>query len=161
MQTTIHNLKQEDLQFIQKIFTLYWPEEDLRERFMQRLIGVVNKDPEIARSNFVCLVAEENNEAVGLIGFRTAPEHMRNYATTDTTAEIYILAAKIKGQGTGRALVEKSLETLRASGYNEVVLYSGETHKDSYGFYEHMKFENAGPMSAPNGEVGVVWKMVL
>jgi len=158
---TIRPIQQADLEPIKGILALYWPEQDLRDRFMQRLTGVVNHDFEIAQSNFVCLVAQDNGAVVGLLGFRKAPDHMREHATDDRVAEIYLLAAKTKFTGIGRVLVEESLEMMRQAAYQEVVLYAGETHQDSYGFYEHLMFTNAGPMAAPNGEKGVVWKMFL
>lgn len=162
MQLTIRNLKQGDLRAIQEILPLYWPEENLRVRFMDRLTGIANQDPEIIGSGFVGLVAEENDKVVGVGAFRKAPQHMLDYATPGAnTAEGYLLATNPRNSGVGEALVKKALDLMKEAGYTEVVLYNGESHKDSWGFYEHLKFENAGPMAAPNGEVGVVWKMVL
>lgn len=161
MSLLIRFIQEKDLQDIKNILSLYWPEEDLQDRFMSRLTGVVTHDPEVVKTNFVCLVAEDNGAVAGFAGFRKAPEHMLQYATTSNTVEGYILATRPKDIGTGEALVKKALEIMKDTGYTEVVLYSGETHKDSWGFYEHLNFENAGPMTAPNGEAGVVWKMLL
>lgn len=148
---TIRDLKKEDIEAIENIYALYWPDQEFRERLSSRL-----KDGSV---NY--LVAEDNGEVVGVLGFRKAPEHMIDFTSTDKPAELYILAVKDRHNGIGKALVEKGLTDIKNLHYMEIVLYSGETHKDSWSFYDHLNFERVAPSIAPNGELGQIWRMII
>ncbi len=147
----IRDLKKEDIEAIENIYALYWPDQKFRERLSSRL-----KDGSVA-----CLVAENNGEVVGVSGFRKAPEHMIEFTKTNNPAELYILAVKDRQQGIGKALVEKALKDIKNLNYTEVVLYSGETHQDSWSFYDHLNFERVAPSTAPNGELGQIWRILV
>ncbi len=140
-----------DSKQIIQIYSLYW-DGDFLERISKRL-----KDTD----ELTYFVAEMNRVIAGVIGFRKAPLHMMEYTHTDNPAEIYILAVKNKMEGIGKTLVEKCLAEARNSGYKEIILYSGETHQDSWGFYDHLGFIVARPSIAPNGERGQIWRMEL
>ena len=75
--------------------------------------------------------------------------------------ELYIIASRIKGRGVGSALlqyVEKQIPGM----YKHLVLYSPETHKSSWGFYERNGFESGGIINDPeDGYPGMLWKKAL
>jgi len=86
---------------------------------------------------------------------------MRQFTETDNPAEFYVAAVKNKGKGVGTLLMNEKIQTLKQKGYTEIIFFSGETHKDSWGFHDASSFERVGKMSAPNGEVGNVWRLIL
>jgi L-amino acid N-acyltransferase YncA len=156
----IRELKPEDIEPVEGIFNLYWT-GDFRENLSKRLRQFVASDPEIAERDFHWYVAEGNDEVVGVAALRKLPEHMREYAKTVNPAELYISAVRRKGKGIGEALRIKRIEEAKRLGYTELLLYSGETHQDSWGFHDRFGFERAGTSIAPNGEVGQIWQKIL
>jgi L-amino acid N-acyltransferase YncA len=144
---------------VEVIYDLYWS-GDFRENISKRLNQSVEKSTDITEQNFSYFIAEENEEVLGVVGIRKCPAHMMEYTKTERPAELYILAVKNKEKGVGRALVERAINEAKGNGYTEIVLYSGETHQDSWGFYDHLNFERVGESVAPNGEKGKVWRMV-
>jgi ribosomal protein S18 acetylase RimI-like enzyme len=158
---TIRDLQNKDVPEVEAIYDLYWP-DDFRENLSKRLKGYVENDPEIIEQGFKYFVAEEDCEVVGVAGMRKLPAHMSEYALSDHGCELYILAVKNKNQGIGKALVEKVISIGKQEKQTDLVLYSGETHKDSYAFYEHVGFEIRDANTvAPNGEKGVIFRMRL
>jgi len=156
----IRELKSEDIEGVGNILGLYWSGE-LKDRFLKRLKDFVARTPESIKEEYKCFVAEENKEVVGIAVFRKVPEHMRQYANTDKAVEFYLLAAKYKSRGIGRALGEKELEEAKKEGFTEGIFYSAESHKDSWGFYDKSNFKRTAPATAPNGEAGYIWRMDL
>ena len=154
------NLKKKDVSSIEDIFALYWPDAEFRERLSNRLNDTVNNAPDSIEQRLKYFVAEDDGQVVGATGFRKVPEHMREFTKTLNPAELYILAVKNRGGGVGKLLVNRVLDEITRLGYTEAVLYSGETHKDSWEFYDHLGFEVVGPATAPNGELGQVWRMI-
>ena len=157
----IREITRGDIQQIEDIYALYWPDDDFRKKLCSRLQGYIEQNQEILRQKFLYLVAEESEEVVGVIGMRAILEHMRGFASTSNPAELYILAVKNRRVGVGRALVEKAMEVAKNKGYTELVVYSGETHNESWGFYDHMGFKCVGDAIAPNGEPGKIWRLKL
>lgn len=157
---TIRELQKSDVPQIEAIYDLYWS-GDFRENISKRLNQFVENATEITEQHFAYFVAEENSEVLGVVAIRNCPTHMREYATTPNPGEIYILAAKTKGTGIGKSLIQKTLSESRIAGYTESLLYSGETHSDSWGFYDHLGFARVGSSVAPNGEQGHIWQLEL
>lgn len=157
---TTRELQKEDASQVEAIYDLYWS-GDFRENISKRLNQFVEKSGDIVEQKFSYFVAEEDEEVLGVVGIRKCPTHMLEYAKTSNPGEIYIIAVKKKGVGVGKLLTEEALSELRNSEYTEVVLYSGETHADSWGFYDHLGFEQVGSAVAPNGEQGRIWRMIL
>lgn len=156
----IRELKMEDVEAVRGILDLYWDGE-LKERFIQRMIGFLDKTPESIENKYRCFVAEDNGEIVGMAVSRNAPEHMKQYVETNNPVELYLLAVKNKNKGIGSALREKRIEEARMEGYTEAVFYSAESHKNSWGFHDNSDFKRTGPAMAPNGEKGFIWRMML
>lgn len=161
MSIIIRNLEKQDEQSIKSIFALYWHDQDFLNRLSARLESAINNTEECKKQRLKYLVAEDNDEVVGVIGFRNTPDHMLQFTKTENPAELYILAVKERGKGIGQKLVEEATKQIEDLGYTEIVLYSGETHKDSWGFYDHLGLERVSPATAPNGEPGYIWRKVL
>ncbi|TAK56867.1 GNAT family N-acetyltransferase [Patescibacteria group bacterium] len=154
----IREFEKNDMFAIESIYNLYWS-GDFRENLSKRLRGFVAGDSEMVAQGFKYLVAEENGEILGVSGFRKAPVHMGQFIKTQNSAELYILAVQKRGHGVGKIIFQKTLEEIKRAGYAEVVLYSGETHQESWGFYDHLGLERVGEAAAPNGEKGQIWRM--
>jgi len=110
---------------------------------------------------FGYFIAEKEGEVVGALGLRKSPVHMAEFTITENAGELYILAAKYKRQGVGKALTVKAIESAKESKYTEMVVYSGETHKEPRTFYDSLGFERVASAIAPNGELGQVWRKVI
>jgi len=131
-------------------------------RIFADTIGVSKNDiQEYRDKKYRFFVAEENGEVVGIAGLRSAPEHMKVFAKTNNPAEFYVLASKYKGRGIGEALRLKRMEEAKNMGFTEIVLYSPNSHSDSWGFHDRLGFERVGDAVAPDGEPGKIWRTVL
>lgn len=155
----VRDLKKEDQKEVEKIFDLYW-RGVFREHLQDKIEKNFSGDPEIVAQKFKFFVAEANDEIVGIAGMRTAPESMRKYSNTPNVAEFYVLAVKYKGKDIGKELVKKRLTEAKESGYTEVVVFSGISHKDAWSFHDKY-YERAGEDVAPNGELGMIWRKIL
>ncbi len=156
----IRNAEEKDLPAIQDILALYWS-GDLRERFYSRIRDTILQTPEMVEQLYRCFVAEENGEVVGMALLRKVQEFMRPYTSTNNAAEFYISGAKYKGRGIGRALRDARIREAKRLGFNEILLYSSESHQDAWGFHDNSDFKRIGVVLAPNGEPGTVWRLLL
>lgn len=156
----IRELEKEDIEQVENIYELYWS-GDFKENISKRLHQFIENSKEITDQNFHYFVCEELKQIHGVIGFRKCPKHMLEYTNTINPTEIYILAVKERSKGIGRKLIEKVLDEAINLKYTEVVLYSGESHSDSWGFYDHLNFERISKAIAPNGEQGQIWRFEL
>lgn len=147
---TIRRLESQDIGEVEKIFDLYWS-GDFRRHLSERL----------NTADLKWIVAEENDKVVGVASSREAPERMKQHAKADKVVELYVLAAKYRGGGIGTALRNKVIEEAKREGFNEAVLFSGETHQDSWNFHDQSDFHRAGETIAPDGEKGQIWLMEL
>ena len=157
---SIRELKKEDVPAVEAIYDLYW-HDSFRDNLTKRLNGFVSGDSDVMDQRFQYFVAEEDGEVVGVVGFRKSPDHMKGFAKTGNPAEFYIMAVRNRGQGLGRLLLARAVETARQAGYTEAILYSGETHQEVWGMYDHLGYERVGPAVAPNGEPGMIWRAIL
>ncbi|MCF7843528.1 GNAT family N-acetyltransferase [Candidatus Gracilibacteria bacterium] len=156
----IRELNKSDISAVKNIYELYWT-GDFKDNLIKRLNGNIENSPDVIQQSFKYFVAENHGEVVGVVGYRNVPQHMIEFTSSDHPAELYIIAVKNKGEGLGKTLIEKVKDGLKEFKYTEVVLYSGETHKESWGFYDHLGFERVKESVAPNGEKGQIWRMIL
>jgi L-amino acid N-acyltransferase YncA len=154
----LRELKSTDTPAIESIYDLYWT-GDFRANLSKRLKGFIENSPDVIAQGFKYFVAEDNGEIVGVAAFRKLPEHMKEYATTNNPVEFYVSAVKYKGKGIGTALRTKRIEEAKALGYTEALFYSGDTHQDSWAFHDNSDFKRVATTTAPNGEVGQIWRM--
>ncbi len=148
-----------DLASVTEIFNLYW-KDDFGRNLEYKLKRYIKNDPLLLEQDFKIFVAEKQGEVVGVAIIRKAPPYMAKYAQTINPAELYVLAVKHQGQGIGTALTDARINEAKKEGFTEVVLFSGETHQDSWKFHDS-HFERVGPGIAPNGEKGYIWRKSL
>lgn len=156
----IRQLDKNDASSVNEIYEQYWS-GDFKDNLLKRLSAYTQNSPDIVQQSFKYFVAETDGEVVGVVGYRNAPSHMINFTSTEHPVELYIIAVKNRGQGIGLKLVEKVKTELARTLHKEIVLYSGDTHKESWGFYDHLGFERVEESIAPNGEKGQIWKIIL
>ncbi len=157
----IRTFQKEDKPQVEEIFAMYWNDEGFRKRLADKLDIFIENDGIAKEQQYGFYVAEEGDEIVGIAGFRKAPEHMRKYAKTDNPVEFYILGSKYKNKGIGERLRLKRIEESKKRGFTEVVLYSPDSHKDSWSFHDRLGFERVGSDIAPDGEPGMIWRLAL
>lgn len=87
------------------------------------------------------IVAELNGEVVGFC--RRGAYRDQDVSKCGEVMAIYILK-KAQGMGIGRALMEKALSALSASGYTQCKLWALANNEHAAGFYEKMGFAPDG-----------------
>ena len=97
------------------------------------------------------IVAEFNGEVVGFC--RRGACRDQDVSKCGEVMAIYILK-KAQGMGIGRALMEKALSALSASGYTQCKLWALANNKHAAGFYKKMGFTPDGsetflPLGSP------------
>lgn len=159
----IREFQKKDQDEVEKIYDLYWSGENIRENLTRRLQIAVDNTPEFINRKYKYFVAEENGKVVGIAGMRkvNTTDFMAQFTNSENSAELYILAVKQRKGGVGKLLIQKILEESRNQGFSEIVFYSAESRKESWGFYDHLSFDKVGPTFAPDGEPGCVWRMKL
>lgn len=157
----IRTLEKGDIPAVEDIFKLYWTDLEFLKKLSEKLINFVDQAAEFIEKKYRFYIAEENGEVVGVVGMRTIPSHMREFATTNNAAELYIIASKYKNKGIGKLLKSTIIEESKNLGFTEIILYSPDSHNDSWKFYENNNFKRLGPALAPDGEPGVIWRMEL
>ncbi len=147
----IRKYQEKDRKDVEEIFDLYWTDPE----FLDELSGKLNS---IKDSFFV---AEENDEIVGIIGFKDLPDYLKPYTSTNNPIEFYIVAAKYKRKGIGEKLTIKLTEETKKLGFTEILLYSPQTHSDSWNFYKKSGFEKIGEITPPDDEIGQLFRKIL
>ena len=157
---TIRELHKDDVEQVQKIFELYWTDDEFLEKLRNRLTQFLGNSPEMIEQGFKYFIAEENGEVVGIAAMRKPPEKMRVYAKTSNPVEFYVLASKYKNRGIGTALRDKRIEEAKKLGCTEVLFYSPESHKESWKFHDSSGGERICPV-AIDDEPGCIWRVLL
>jgi len=150
-----------DKEVVEEIFKLYWTDPEFLAGLSRKLQMCIKQTEEYINKKYRFFVAEENGKVLGIAGLRGAPDHMRQHTKTNNSAEFYVLAVKYKGRGTGEALRLKRIEEAKKLGFTEIVLYSPNSHQESWGFHDRHGFERVGEALAPDGEPGQIWRRVL
>jgi len=154
-------LKKEDTEQVEKIFSMYWNDQEFLDELSDGLKKCIDQTQEYFNEKYRFFVAEENGEIVGVAGMRKAPDYLRVFARTTNPVEFYVLASKYRKRGVGTVLRNIRMEEAKNLGFTEVVFYSPDSHSGSWGFHDTMNFERAGPVIAPDGEPGQVWRRIL
>jgi ribosomal protein S18 acetylase RimI-like enzyme len=157
----IRDFEKNDTESVEVIFALYWTDPLFLNELSDKLQMAVNNTSECHEQKLKFFVAVEGDEIIGIGGLINAPDYLREHAETDTPAELYILASKYKGKGIGSALREKIIEEAKKLGFTEVLLYSPNSHQESWSFYDKFGSERIGEIVAPDGEPGQVWRKLL
>ncbi|WNS44560.1 GNAT family N-acetyltransferase [Paenibacillus sp. MMS20-IR301] len=90
------------------------------------------------------LVAELNNEVVGMVGLRQVKSYYKN-AECITEITALIVSEELRGQGLGKRLVAAAEEWARHQGCCQLFLRSGNRveRAPAHAFYRHIGFEKA------------------
>jgi N-acetylglutamate synthase-like GNAT family acetyltransferase len=158
---TIRDFKESDIPAIEEILRMYWTDKEFIKKVLLKLQIALDKTPEYLEKKYKIFVAEINDEVVGVAGLRKASDYMKQFTKTDNPGEFYILAVKYKKQGIGEALRLKRLEEAKELGFTEIVLYSPNSHKESWSFHDRLGFVRFGEALAPDGEPGMIWTKEL
>lgn len=150
----------EDADQVQKIFELYWTDDDFLEKLKNRLRQFTEDSVEMSEQGFKYFVAEENGEIVGIGAMRKPPEKIKKYATTGNPVEFYALASKYKNKGIGTALRNRRIEEAKKQNYSEILFYSPGSHSESWSFHDTSGGKRIYPVSIDD-EPGCVWNIVL
>ena len=156
----IRALQEQDKAQVEEIFYLHW-QDDFRAMLQKKLEDYISQTDEIIKQDFQFFVYEENRNILGVCAYRNAPTHMMQFTTTAHPAELYVNAVKEKGKGVGSQLRDFRINAARSKGYTELIFFSGDTHQDAWEFHDNSGFHRAGAATAPNGEEGYVWRMLL
>jgi L-amino acid N-acyltransferase YncA len=68
---------------------------------------------------------------------------------------------KYKRKGIGRELKSKLIEEIKNNGFSEILLYSPNTHQESWNFHDTLGFDRVGEVTPPEDEAGHVWRKIL
>ena len=157
----IRKFQKIDKKSVEAIFVQYWTDPVFLNELSDKLQIAIDDTDECRECKLNFFVAEEDTEIVGAGGFMSAPDYLKEYAKTETPVEFYILASKYRGKGIGGALRAKMVEEAKKLGFTEILLYSPDSHKESWNFHDSFDSERIGEVIAPDGEPGQVWRKLL
>ena len=154
---SIRITREEDLEKIYLIIDKYW-DDKFGVHVKGKIFNFVNGA--IEDKSFEVFTLMKEGVVMGFAALRNTPNHMSRFSNSPKSAEFYVIAVDEKGKGHGKELRDFRLDYLRERGYEEVIFFSGETHKDSWDFHDSYA-KRVGDMNAPDGERGVVWRLDL
>jgi putative acetyltransferase len=101
-------------------------------------------------------IAEENEKIIGGCGIYPTPGLPEGYCEL---VKLYLLSSQ-RGKGTGRKLLEKSLESAKELGYNQVYLESLPELSKAIGLYEKAGFRLIDGPLGNSGHFGCnIWML--
>ena len=143
---------------MEEIFSLYWTDPEFLKELSNELQSYIKRAP---NKDYGFFVAEENNEILGIVGFKKLADYLKPYVLTNNPVEFYVIAVKYKRKGTGEKLKLKLIEEAQRSGFGEILLFSPNSHDESWDFHDRLGFERAGEVTPPDDEIGQVWRKIL
>lgn len=166
---TIRHASSRDCEALEPILKVWLKDRDTGEDIPEEVSGVLAKIKESVSTDTGAyyIVAEIDNEVIGVMGFQSASGPMLPHTLTDNPAELinaYVHPEKRKGSGVGRSLLLRIEEEVHHKGFKEIVINSGPRYKDTaWGFYTHMYGEPVGIIKELYGKGGdaLVWRKVL
>jgi len=142
---------------VEEIFALYWTDPEFLTELSNALRSYVKKPYE----NNGFFVAEEKGEVLGIAGFKELASYLKPYAQTDSPVELYVIAVKYKRKGIGEKLKLELIESVQGLGFSEILLFSPNSHSESWDFHNKHGFERAGEVTPSDDEIGQVWQKIL
>jgi len=103
----IREFKQGDQKEVEEIFALYWTDPEFLEELSGELQSFIKMS---LNKDLGFFVAEENNEVVGIVGFKKLADYFKPYTKTNNPIELYVIAVKNKRKGIGKKLKIKFIE---------------------------------------------------
>lgn len=157
MKPNIREFQEKDKNAVKEIFSMYWTDPEFLEELSNELNLYINNQSN--KSRF--LVVEENDEVLGIAGYKKIPDYLKEFAKTKNPVELYIIAVKYKRKGIGIKLKAELIESIKEMGYSEILLFSPNSHKESWNFHDTFNFQRIGEVIPPEDELGQVWGRVL
>ncbi|MFH1178226.1 MAG: GNAT family N-acetyltransferase [bacterium] len=154
----IREFQESDQKAVEEIFALYWTDPEFLKELSSELQSYVKKTPKKDSGFFV---ATENNEILGIVGFRKLANYLKPYTLTNNPVEFYVIAVKYKRRDLGKILKLKLIKEVRKFGFTEIILYSPNSHSESWYFHDKLGFERAGEVTPPDDDIGQVWRKIL
>lgn len=154
---TIRELQKTDLERINAIFALYWTDPE----FIHELSSALDDYLENNTPDTKFFVSIEDEDITGIVGFRKLPDYLIPYTKTEHPIEFYIIAVKHQGRGTGEKLKLKLIEEIQNSGFTEILLYSPNSHQQSWPFHDKLGFQRIGEITPPDDDPGQLWQKIL
>ena len=155
---TIRNFEKKDENEVKAIFSLYWTDPEFLKELADELLLHLNDQTSKDQKFFV---AEERGEVLGIAGLKKIPDYLKSFSVTTDPVELYIIAVKDKGRGIGKQLKSKLIEEAKNNGFSEILLFSPNTHNESWPFHDTLGFERVGEVIPPEDEVGQVWRKII
>lgn len=143
---------------VQKIFALHWTDPEFLSELSNALESSI-KNP--INADFVFYIAEESKEILGVVAYRKLPDYLKIFSQTDKPVELYVIAVKNKRSGVGKELKLKLINEVKVAGYSEILLFSPNSHSDSWKFHDLFDFQRVGEVTPPEDDMGQVWRKIL
>ena len=153
----IREFQKNDKKKVTDIFTLYWTDPE----FLKELSDELESYLKMPDGDIRFFVATENDDILGVAGFKKPADYLKQYTSTNKPVELYVIASKYKRRGIGQALKLKLIEEARKFGFTEILLFSPNSHNESWGFHDQLGFERVGEVTPPEDDPGQVWRKVL
>lgn len=157
MKINIRDFNEKDKKEVQEIFSMYWTDPEFLDELSGELDQYVKK--EHYEGGFIVL--ESNDEIVGIAGYKKIPDYLKKFAQTKNPVELYVIAVKYKRRGFGKQLKFKLIETATKAGFSEILLFSPESHNESWSFHDIFNFKRIGEVTPPEDKKGHVWSKEL
>lgn len=151
----IREYQKTDLDSVVDILKLYWNDPEFLQEVIDLLEDVSTND---SSEKKLFLVSENEDQVVGIAGFKKLPGYLKPFSKRDNPAELYIIAVKEKRAGIGLELKAKLIEEANNFGYDEMLIFSPTTHDGSWKFHDTLNFEQVGKVTPPEDGEGLVWR---
>jgi L-amino acid N-acyltransferase YncA len=157
MNIKVRDYKKEDKEQVQDIFIKYWTDPE----FLEELSEELDNFTDIKKHFSGFIVAEDNNELIGIAGYKETPNYLKDFARTENSVELYVIAVKEKRKGVGKILKSHIIEKAKENNFSEILLFSPDSHNESWSFHDIFDFERLGEFTPPEDEIGQVWSKIL
>ncbi len=134
MSMEIRESKPKDFDDVMALFGQLWPNKELHPNDM---LAVYNHGIQSETDKYIC--AEENGKVIGFCALAI----VNNFWQEGQIAYCYamIVDEAHRGQGIGKSIFDRALETAKASGCKKLELDSGFPREKAHKFYEKIGFE--------------------
>jgi ribosomal protein S18 acetylase RimI-like enzyme len=165
----IRPLQARDLEEIKPILETWLKSRDTGEPLPDEVTETIDKMQISVEggNDRVYLVAEDEGNVIGIIGYKLPDNVMNGFARTKNPTELinaYVLPGQT-GRRVGKTLVEKLEEMAKLNNFTEIIINSGPRYKKtSWNFYDNLPgYQRVGVAEKYYGEGGdaPVWSKIL
>lgn len=162
-------LKESDIEVVRIILETWIRNSQTREIIHEEVSEVLSNMAKSVRheNKKTYFVAEEHNQAIGIMGVVLPEADILAFGQTDQPIELvnaFVAKDHHGGRGVGRALVARIEEEMHHLGYTEMILSSGPRYKESgWGFYDAIGFVRCGVIKDyfGSGFHAQIWRKTL